>query len=362
MRHRARRLCALILTLAAGALTLSSLAVVRQPEPLVDPPGIVNDISRLNPVRVAEVLTPTTTQEIVQAVSNHPGPISIGGARHSMGGQIAAEGSLHIDMRRLNRILEFDARARTIRVQAGTRWRQIQEHVDPSGLAVANMQSYASFTVGGSLSVNAHGRYVGAGPLISSVRSLEIVLADGSRIEASPSRNTDVFYGAIGGYGGLGVITEVTLGLADNVRVERRQRTVRIDALPDYVVRDVLSGPTGAVQRGPVSGRLRHRARGVLRAHGASGHIAVPPRSRDPQLSAGAVAVLGHGRLAARQGLSPLRRRSDRLSGRAGELAQPRSQLRHRASGARIAHAHDVPAPGVLRARAAHVGIRPTPA
>ncbi len=67
-----------------------------------------------------------------------------------------------------------------IRVQAGVRWCDIQRFVDPHGLAVKIMQTYANFTVGGALSVNCHGRYVGLGPLVLSVRSLKLALHDGS--------------------------------------------------------------------------------------------------------------------------------------------------------------------------------------
>ena len=52
------------------------------------------------------------------------------------------------------------------------RWCDIQRFVDPHDLSVAIMQTYANFTVGGSLSVNVHGRYVGQGPLILSVRAI----------------------------------------------------------------------------------------------------------------------------------------------------------------------------------------------
>jgi FAD/FMN-containing dehydrogenase len=83
------------------------------------------------------------------------------------------------------------------------------------------MQSYANFTVGGSLSVNAHGRYVGLGPLILSVKSIKVVLADGTLVEASPTHNADIFNGVIGGYGALGVIVEATLELTDNVKIKR---------------------------------------------------------------------------------------------------------------------------------------------
>ena len=207
---------------------------------------VINDVSQLNPVHVDEVITPTTTAEIVEAVRRHPGPISIGGACHSMGGQIATEGALFIDMRKFDRILAFSPADKTITVQAGTRWRKIQEHIDSANLAVKIMQSYATFTVGGSLSVNAHGRYVGLGPLILSVRSFKVVLADGALVEASPTLNADIFNGVIGGYGGLGVIVEATLELTDNVKVKRHAEMMPVADYKRYFF-DHVRGQSAAV-------------------------------------------------------------------------------------------------------------------
>lgn len=183
--------------------------------------NIVNDVTRLNPVVVRAIVTPISIDEVVEVVRNTTGPISIGGGRFSMGGQTASPGSFHLDMRRLNKVVEFSPLAKTIRVQSGARWCDIQKFVDPHGLAVRIMQTYANFTVGGSLSVNVHGRYVGLGPLILSVRSIRLVLMSGEVADASPGENPEMFYGAIGGYGGIGVIVEAELDLADNKRVER---------------------------------------------------------------------------------------------------------------------------------------------
>lgn len=206
-------------------------------------PPIVNDVTQLNPIAVSRVITPTTTEEIVAAVREHPGPVAIGGGRYSMGGQTATEGALQIDMRSFNRILAFSPAEKTITVQAGTRWRQIQEAIDAADLSVKIMQTYSNFTVGGSLSVNVHGRYVGLGPLILSVRSLKVVLADGTLVEASPSQNPEIFYGVIGGYGGLGVITEATLELADNVKVARSSRTIPVTEYRQYFFDEIRSAP-----------------------------------------------------------------------------------------------------------------------
>jgi FAD/FMN-containing dehydrogenase/SAM-dependent methyltransferase len=186
------------------------------PEPL-----IVNDVTQLNPVPVAAILRPSTVEEVQDAVRRTTGPISIGGGHFSMGGQTASPGSLHLDMRRLNQVVSFSPLERTLRVQAGIRWCDIQRFIDPHGFSLKIMQTYANFTVGGSLSVNVHGRYMGLGPLILSVRSITVVLADGERVAASPAENAELFHGAVGGYGGLGIIVEAELELADNSRVER---------------------------------------------------------------------------------------------------------------------------------------------
>ena len=227
-------------------------SVVRAPVIPPAPPLIINDVTQLNPIQVAQVLVPITTDEIVTAVKLNSGPISIGGARHSMGGQTATPGALFIDMHRFNRILAFSPAEKTITVQAGTTWRQIQEHIDSANLAVKIMQSYANFTVGGSLSVNAHGRYVGLGPIILSVRSLKVVLADGSLVEASSTQNADIFNGVIGGYGGLGVIVEATLDLTDNVKIKRKAETITLSEYKRYFFDHIRGQQTAVFHNGDI--------------------------------------------------------------------------------------------------------------
>jgi FAD/FMN-containing dehydrogenase len=238
-----KRAGAFLLAILVLAALTAVWGFLRTPVERPAGPPIVNDVTQLNPIAVSRVITPTTTEEIVAAVRDHPGPIAIGGGRYSMGGQTATEGALQIDMRGFNRILAFSPTEKTIRVQAGTRWRQIQEAIDASDLSVKIMQTYSNFTVGGSLSVNVHGRYVGLGPLILSVRSLKVVLADGALVEASPGQNPEIFYGVIGGYGGLGVITEATLELADNVKVARSFRSMPISEYRGYFFDEVRSAP-----------------------------------------------------------------------------------------------------------------------
>ncbi len=182
----------------------------------------VNDVTAINPIQVSREIQPQTIEEIIEAIKTTTGPISIGGGRFSMGGQVAYENSLHLDMRKFNRVLNLDTTNKQVTVQSGIVWRDLQRVIDRHDLSVKIMQTYANFTVGGSVSVNCHGRYIGHGPIVSSVLELKVVTASGEVITASRTQNQDVFAAVIGGYGGIGVIAEVTLQLADNVKVERQ--------------------------------------------------------------------------------------------------------------------------------------------
>ncbi len=223
------------------ALALAGLTVAVPRVHAQAPQGVtINDVTRLNPVSVAREVRPLAVDEVRNAVKTWPGALSIGGGRFSMGGQIAAPDTLHLDMRGLNRIVSYSPEKRLIRVQAGATWRAIQDRIDPQGQSVKIMQSYSNFTVGGSVSVNCHGRYVGRGALVNSIRALQLLLPDGEVVEASREQNAELFRAAVGGYGGVGIITEVELDLEENSRIERIVKPVALMDYPDWFRQEVL--------------------------------------------------------------------------------------------------------------------------
>lgn len=235
-----------------GLLALAFLAFqiwFRTPPDELSPPlaiPTVVDVTRLYPVEVQGVVHPRSTADVQRLVRETPGPLCVGGGRFSMGGQTAAEDCTQIDMRGMHRLLALDEAEKTVRVEAGITWRSLQARLDPHDLSVRIMQTYSSFTVGGSLGVNVHGRYIGEGPLVRSVKAIRMVLADGSIVDASPTENTELFYGAIGGYGGLGIITEATLSVTDNTPVERVARAMPVRRYGSYFASHVR-GDTRAV-------------------------------------------------------------------------------------------------------------------
>jgi FAD/FMN-containing dehydrogenase len=180
--------------------------------------GFINDASCLNKTPIFGIVKVETVDDISSAIAfarDNRLKISASGQRHSMGGQSFAEGGLVLDMRRFNQVT-IDRQHKTVHAQSGATWQEIQRLADQNGLSVQAMQSINVFTVGGSLSVNAHGIAHRPGPLAATVVSIRIMLSTGEIKSASRSENPDLFRVAIGGYGLFGVILDADLQLVDN--------------------------------------------------------------------------------------------------------------------------------------------------
>ena len=221
-----------------------------QPISTGNPERIINDVTQINPVVVAQVFRPSSVADLQERLRSSTGPVSVGGGRFSMGGQTASSQSLHVDMRGLNQVVEFSKEARIIKVQTGIRWCDIQRFIDPHDLSIKIMQTYANFTVGGALSVNCHGRYMGHGPLILAVRSVQVVLADGSLVRASRTENSDIFFGTIGCYNGLGIIVTAELDLEANLAVRREYHKLARAEYAAYFANTIRDNPEAVFHNG----------------------------------------------------------------------------------------------------------------
>ncbi len=195
-------------------------------------PLSVNDVhSGLNPTRLRRLVTPQTIAELSEAMAcaaREKLPVAVCGCRHAMGGQQFATDGCLIDTRSLRRVLSFDREAGLIRAEAGIQWPELiaycleaqAEAEHPWG--IAQKQTGAdTFTLGGSLSANAHGRGLARAPIIQDVEAFTLVKADGSVVHCSRTEQADLFSLVIGGYGLFGIIAEVTLRLVPRCRVER---------------------------------------------------------------------------------------------------------------------------------------------
>ena len=215
------------------------------PQILAEPErGIwVNDVhSQLNRTRVRELLVPRTRDElaeIVRSASQKGLPISLSGCRHSMGGQQFATDSICIDTRSLDRVISFNQERGLIEAEAGIQWPQLirtyleAQRDSAKQWGIAQKQTGAdTFTLGGSLSSNVHGRGLTMKPLISNIESFTLTNATGKSIRCSRDENQELFRVAIGGYGLFGLVSSVTLQLVPRQKLRRVVEIIRASDLP----------------------------------------------------------------------------------------------------------------------------------
>jgi FAD/FMN-containing dehydrogenase len=156
-----------------------------------------------------------------------------------MGGQQFVSDGICVDTRKLARVVALDRERGLIEAEAGIQWPDlIRTYLDlqtntarPWG--IAQKQTGAdSFTLGGSLSSNVHGRGLAMKPLISNIESFTLIDADAQTVHCSRTENSELFRSAIGGYGLFGTIRNVTLRLVPRRKLQRVVEVISANDLP----------------------------------------------------------------------------------------------------------------------------------
>jgi FAD/FMN-containing dehydrogenase len=203
---------------------------------------LITDVARLVPVKVHSVDKLNTVEDLKRVVADAKQKglkISIAGAQHSQGGHTYYEDAVVLDMTAFNKVLNLDTKTKVITVQSGTRWKDIQAYANPYGLAVKVMQSSYVFTIGGTLSANAHGRDTDSSSVVETVKSFRLLTADGNILNVSRTENPDLFKLAIGGYGLFGVILDVDIQLTEDDVYEQKSTLVDYKDFPGYFANNI---------------------------------------------------------------------------------------------------------------------------
>jgi len=146
-----------------------------------------------------------------------------------------------IDMRHMNSI-RIDPEKSTVVVGAGATWHDIQNAIHPR-FAVKAMQSTDIFTIGGSISVNAHGMDHQAGAVRNSIRSLRVLLADGRIETVSREQNPELFDLIVGGYGLFGIILSAELEVVPNAIYRSERELIATRDLPAKLAK-IIADPS----------------------------------------------------------------------------------------------------------------------
>ena len=131
---------------------------------------------------------------------------AIRGGSHNAGGLGVCDNGLVIDLSRMKSV-RVNPAAKTVRVEGGAVWGDVDHATHPFGLAVPcgfiASTGVAGLTLGGGIGYLTRS----CGLTIDNLLSVDMVLADGSFVTANDKENPDLFWAVKGGGGNFGVVT-----------------------------------------------------------------------------------------------------------------------------------------------------------
>ena len=151
----------------------------------------------------------TSANDVTQAVNfarKENLLVSVRGTGHNVAGYAVCDDGLVIDLSQMKAVT-VDPAARTVRVEAGCNWGEVNDALQPYGLAATggfvSVTGVSGLTLGGGLGwlVRKHGL------ALDNLIRAEVVLADGRFVVASARENDDLFWAIRGGGGNFGVVT-----------------------------------------------------------------------------------------------------------------------------------------------------------
>jgi hypothetical protein len=192
---------------------VAALAVLR-PGTLAHDAGVTG--YNLAARHLAPAVVPSDAAEVEAAVAlalRERRRLAVQSTGHGTTG--SAEDELLILTNRLSGI-EIDALARTARVGAGVRWGALVDRSAEHGLVPLGMASEASVGVAGYTLGGGTGPFARSqGFAADHVLALELVDRDGRRQTLDPDHDGDRFWAIRGGRDGFGIVTSLTLELAE---------------------------------------------------------------------------------------------------------------------------------------------------
>lgn len=161
------------------------------------------------------VYQPRSIEEIAEVfeLSQRTGrPVALRGAGRSYGDAAIGRGSIVLDISKMNRILEWNPESGLIRMEPGVTIGDLWKHIIADGWWPPVVSGTMFPTIAGAAGMNIHGKNnFKVGTWGRHIVEFDILLPNGEHHTCSREQNSDLFHGAIGGFGMLGCFTSFTM-------------------------------------------------------------------------------------------------------------------------------------------------------
>ena len=188
-------------------------------------------------VPAEECLTwrPEKTRDLKRILKSHSGPLLARGLGRSYGdASLQPNGTMRIE--RLDHLIELDNALGVARAQAGVTLADLMKIAIPRGWFPPVIPGTRHVTLGGAFACNVHGKnHWREGDFAEHVPAIRLLLANGDRVECSPTEHADLFWATAGGMGMTGIIEEITLKLLPIPSASLQATSQRVDSLDDMV-------------------------------------------------------------------------------------------------------------------------------
>jgi len=168
--------------------------------------SVFNVTINRRPALIARCTGPNDVIQAVNFARTENLIVAVRGTGHNVAGFAVCDDGLVIDLSPMKGI-NVDPVARTVRAEGGCNWGEVNDALQPHGLAATggfvSVTGVSGLTLGGGLGwlVRKHGL------ALDNLLSAEVVLADGRFLTASARENDDLFWAIRGGGGNFGVVT-----------------------------------------------------------------------------------------------------------------------------------------------------------
>ena len=138
--------------------------------------------------------------------------LAVRGGGHNVAGTAVVDDGIVIDLSPMREV-RIDPNGRTVHVQGGATWADVDRVTAPLELATPGGVVSATGVAGLALNGGVSSQRRRAGMTIDNVVSAAVVLADGRRVRASADEHPDLHWAIRGGGGNFGVVTSFELAL-----------------------------------------------------------------------------------------------------------------------------------------------------